>query len=57
VSFLPGAQYTTIYAIPAGIPGTVAVSVKSLLWWDGRTWKPTKQDPCRVLKIQVPRSK
>jgi hypothetical protein len=55
-SFLPGEQFTLTYGVPSG-RGPIVVSVKSVMFSDGRTWKPTKRDPCRVLKIQVPRAK
>jgi hypothetical protein len=55
-SFLPGGQYTLTYGVPSG-RGPVLVSVKSALFSDGHTWKPSKRDPCRVLKIPMPRAK
>jgi hypothetical protein len=55
-SFLPGGQYTLTYGVPGG-RGPVVVSVKSAMFADGRTWKPSKHDPCRVLKIPLPRAK
>jgi hypothetical protein len=55
-SFLPGEQYTLTYGVPNG-RGPVVVSVKSAMFSDGRTWKPSKRDPCRVLKIPLPRGK
>ena len=55
-SFLPGGQYTLTYGVPSG-RGPVVVSVKSAMFSDGRTWKPSKRDPCRVLKIPLPRGK
>lgn len=51
-SFLPGAEYTVSYAIPGSVRAPVLVSVKSVTFADGRTWKPTKRDPCRALKIK-----
>jgi hypothetical protein len=51
-SFLPGAEYTVSYAIPGSVRAPVLVSVKSVTFADGRTWKPTKRDPCRTLKIK-----
>jgi hypothetical protein len=55
-SFLPGGQYTLTYGVPIG-RGPVLVSVKSAMFSDGHTWKPSKRDPCRVLKIPMPRAK
>ena len=51
-SFLPGAEYTVSYAMPGSVRAPVLVSVKSVTFADGRTWKPTKRDPCRTLKIK-----
>ena len=51
-SFLPGAEYTVSYAIPGSVRAPVLVSVKSVTFADGRTWKPTKRDACRTLKIR-----
>lgn len=56
-SFLPVGEYTVSYGIPGGAHGTVLVSVKSVTFSDGREWKPTKRDPCRVLTIRTPRAK
>lgn len=51
-SFLPGAEYTVSYAIPGSVRAPVLVSIKSVTFADGRTWKPTKRDLCRTLKIK-----
>lgn len=51
-SFLPGAEYTVSYAIPGSVRAPVLVSLKSVTFADGRTWKPTKRDACRTLKIK-----
>ena len=55
-SFLPNGQYTLTYGVPSG-RGPVLVSVKSVMFSDGNNWKPSKRDPCRVLKIALPRAK
>jgi len=55
-SFLPNGQYTLTYGVPSG-RGPVLVSVKSAMFSDGRTWKPSKRDPCRVLRIPMPHAK
>ena len=51
-SFLPGAEYTVSYAMPGSVRAPVLVSVKSVTFADGRTWTPTRRDPCRTLKIK-----
>jgi hypothetical protein len=56
-SFLPVGEYTVSYGIPGGSRGTVLVSVRSVTFSDGHTWKPTKRDPCRALTIRTPRAK
>jgi hypothetical protein len=49
-SFLPQTVYTVSYAIAGRTPGVVQVSVKSVMFSDGHTWKPSRRDACRVLK-------
>jgi len=56
-SFIPKTEFTVSYPYPAGKPGPVLVSLKSVTFSDGHTFKPTKRDPCRVLKIMPPRAK
>jgi hypothetical protein len=56
VSFLPRTEYTLQYGYPDG-KGPVLVSLKSVMFSDGRTWKPSRRDPCRTLKILPPRTK
>ncbi len=56
VSFLPRTEYTLQYGYPDG-KGPVLVSLKSVMFSDGRTWKPSRRDPCRTLKIVPPRVK
>jgi len=56
-SFVPRSVYTVSYGIPGDAPGTVLVGVKSVMFSDGHTWKPTKREPCRPLKIKMPRAK
>jgi hypothetical protein len=56
-SFLPVGEYTVSYGIPGGSHGTVLVPVKSVMFSDGHTFKPTKRDPCRGLTIRTPRAK
>jgi hypothetical protein len=45
------------YPYPGGKPVALLVSLKSAMFSDGHIFKPSKRDPCRVLKIQPPRSK
>jgi hypothetical protein len=52
--FYPGMQYTVRYPYPDAKRGTVSVAVKSVTTSDGFIWKPSKKQPCRVLRI-VPR--
>jgi hypothetical protein len=54
--FYPGMQYTVRYPYPGGNAKTVTLAVKSVTTSDGFTWKPTKKQPCRTLRI-VPRAK
>ena len=54
--FYPGMQYTVRYPYPGGKAQTVTLAVKSVTTSDGFTWKPTKKQPCRTLRI-VPRPK
>jgi len=56
-SFLPQTVYTVSYAIPGRAPGVIQVSVKSVMFSDGHTWKSSPRDPCRVLKVKLPRAK
>jgi hypothetical protein len=56
-SFLPVGEYTVSYGIPGGSRGTVLVSVKSVMFSDGHTFKPTKRDPCRALTLRTPSTK
>jgi hypothetical protein len=55
-SFMPEAESTVSYQLSGHIPGPVLVSVKSITFSDGSTWKPPKHDSCQVLKIRVPQS-
>ncbi len=54
--FYPGMQYTVRYPYPSGSAKTVTLAVKSVTTSDGFTWKPTKKQPCRTLRI-VPRTR
>ena len=54
--FYPGMQYTVRYPYPDGKAETITLAVKSVTTSDGFTWKPTKMQPCRTLRI-VPRPK
>jgi len=56
-SFVPRSVYTVSYGIPGDAPGTVVVGVKSVMFSDGHTWKPSKRETCRPLKIKMPRGK
>jgi hypothetical protein len=56
-SFVPRTEFTVSYAYPRGARGPLLVSVKSVMFSDGHTWKPSKSGSCRVLKIQLPRAK
>jgi len=49
--FYPGMQYTVRYPYPDGKAKTVTLAVKSVTTSDGFTWKPTKKQPCRTLRI------
>ncbi len=51
--FFPGTQYTVNYAYPAHLSGLVRVSLKSLTFADGRSWKPPKSATCRAVKIYL----
>jgi hypothetical protein len=51
VSFIPGAEYTVSYPYPNGKPVRTLVSLRSVTFSDGHTFKPSKRDPCRELKI------
>lgn len=55
-SFIPGMEYTVQYGYPDG-KGPVLVSLKSVTFSDGRTFKPSQRDPCRTLRIPPPRTK
>jgi hypothetical protein len=52
--FYPGMQYTVRYPYPGGARGNVTVAVQSVTTSDGFVWKPSKKQPCRILRI-VPR--
>jgi hypothetical protein len=52
--FYPGMQYTVRYPYPDATRGSLSVAVKSVTTSDGFVWKPSKKQPCRVLRI-VPR--
>ena len=54
--FYPGMQYTVRYPYPGGKAKTIILAVKSVTTSDGFTWKPTKKQPCRTLRI-VPHAK
>jgi len=56
-SFVPRTEFTVSYPYPGGKPGPLLVSLKSVMFSDGHTFKPSKRDPCRVLKITPPRAK
>lgn len=53
--FYPGVEYTLRYPYPRPVP-QVTVSVKSATLSDGYVWKPSKRQPCRVLRIRPSRS-
>lgn len=53
-SFMPRNEYTLRYSYPGGARGPMLVTVKSVTFSDGHTWKPSKREACRVLKIQLP---
>ena len=54
--FYPGMEYALRYPYPRGT-GQVTVSVKSATLSDGYVWKPSKRQPCRVLRIHPPRNR
>jgi len=54
--FNPHEEYTVQYPYPGGVPRPVTVTVQSVLLIDGFTWKPTKHDVCRVLRISPPKA-
>jgi hypothetical protein len=56
-SFIPRVQYTVSYPYPGGKPGPLLVSLRSAMFSDGHAFKPSKRDPCRMLKITLPRAK
>ena len=56
-SFMPQTEYTVKYSYARGLRGPVLVSLKSVTFSDGHTWKPSQRDPCRVLKIRLPRAR
>jgi hypothetical protein len=49
--FYPGTQMTVRYTYPGGVRQTVIVALKSATFSDGYVWKPTKKQPCRVLRV------
>jgi hypothetical protein len=53
-SFLPRSEYTLNYAYPPGKRGPMLVSLKTVTFADGSTWKPSKKEACRLLKIALP---
>jgi hypothetical protein len=53
-SFLPRVEYTLQYGYPTGKRGPMLVSLKSITFSDGHTWKPSKKEVCRSLKIALP---
>lgn len=55
--FYPGAEYTVRYPYPGGTAQAMVVSLKSVTLSDGTVWKPSKGQPCRVLRISPRRSK
>jgi hypothetical protein len=52
--FYPGMEYSVRYPYPGGRAVTVMLAVKSITTSDGFTFKPSKRQPCRTLRI-VPR--
>src|SRR5205807_2797472 len=55
--FLPETEYTTAYNFPDVTAGSVLMSLKSVTFSDGSTWKPSNQEPCEVLKIRLANSR
>jgi len=55
--FFPGTQYTVNYSYPSGVSGPVRVSLRSVAFADGHTWKPFRSESCRVLKIYLRETK
>ena len=54
--FYPGVEYTLRYPYPRHV-AQVTVSVKSATLSDGYVWKPSKRQPCRVLRIRSSRNR
>lgn len=54
--FYPGLEYTLRYPYPRRAP-QVTVSVKGATLSDGYVWKPSKRQPCRVLRIPPSRNR
>src|SRR6266567_3957664 len=50
-SFIPRTEFTVSYPYPGGKSAPLVVSLRSVTFSDGHTFKPSKRDPCRVLKI------
>lgn len=55
-SFMPRNEYTLRYSYPGGARGLMLVTVKTVTFADGQTWKPSKREVCRVLKIRLRRA-
>jgi len=56
-SFVPRTEFTVSYPYPGGKSAPLVVSLRSVTFSDGHTFKPSKRDPCRVLKITPSRAK
>ena len=53
--FFPGMEYTVSYPYPNGISGRILVSVKSITLSTGYFWKPSKNDRCGELRVDLNR--
>jgi hypothetical protein len=53
--FFPGMEYTVSYPYPKGVSGRILVSVKSITLSDGYFWKPSKNDRCGELRVDLHR--
>src|SRR5215472_2763912 len=53
--FFPGMEYTVSYSYPKGISARMLVSVKTITLSNGYVWKPSKNDRCGELKVDLNR--
>ena len=53
----PGTEHTARYPYPRGKAQAMLLSLKSVTLSDGTVWKPSKRQPCRMLRISPRRGK